>query len=144
MFEVFFHFFFDFRHFFLRICKPLKRKDLIEPSKWHHFFSIFGSQALTEQKKTLLLPHAWRNGRAVECGGLENRCTREGTGGSNPSFSARRKAQAFLPTILERCRSGRTGRSRKPLTRLPGSEGSNPSLSAKANRLFFNRFFYFR
>jgi hypothetical protein len=29
-----------------------------------------------------------RNGRAVECGGLENRCTFAGTGGSNPSFSA--------------------------------------------------------
>ena len=24
----------------------------------------------------------------VECGGLENRCSRERTGGSNPSFSA--------------------------------------------------------
>ena len=29
-----------------------------------------------------------RNGRVVECGGLENRCTLTGTGGSNPSFSA--------------------------------------------------------
>src|SRR5271169_2181896 len=30
----------------------------------------------------------------------------------------------------ERCRSGRTGRSRKPLSLLRGTEGSNPSLSA--------------
>ncbi len=30
----------------------------------------------------------WRDGRVVECGGLENRCTVTGTGGSNPSFSA--------------------------------------------------------
>jgi hypothetical protein len=29
-----------------------------------------------------------RNGRAVECGGLENRCPGNWTGGSNPSFSA--------------------------------------------------------
>lgn len=26
----------------------------------------------------------------VECGGLENRCTRKGTEGSNPSLSARK------------------------------------------------------
>src|SRR5258708_13545702 len=32
---------------------------------------------------------------------------------------------------MERCRSGRTGRSRKPLSSLRGTEGSNPSLSAK-------------
>jgi hypothetical protein len=32
--------------------------------------------------------------------------------------------------IAERCRSGRTGRSRKPLSLLRGTEGSNPSLSA--------------
>jgi hypothetical protein len=31
---------------------------------------------------------AWRNGRVVDRGGLENRCACEGTGGSNPSFSA--------------------------------------------------------
>ena len=31
----------------------------------------------------------WRNGRVVEGAGLENRCTRKGTGGSNPSSSAR-------------------------------------------------------
>ena len=29
-----------------------------------------------------------RNGRVVECGGLENRCPFTRTGGSNPSFSA--------------------------------------------------------
>jgi hypothetical protein len=33
-------------------------------------------------------------------------------------------------SIAERCRSGRTGRSRKPLSLLRGTEGSNPSLSA--------------
>src|SRR6516225_9465495 len=32
--------------------------------------------------------------------------------------------------FAERCRSGRTGRSRKPLSLLRGTEGSNPSLSA--------------
>jgi hypothetical protein len=30
-----------------------------------------------------------RNGRVVDRGGLENRCACEGTGGSNPSFSAK-------------------------------------------------------
>lgn len=29
----------------------------------------------------------WRDGRAVECGGLENRCGGDSTGGSNPSPS---------------------------------------------------------
>ncbi len=29
-----------------------------------------------------------RNGRVVDCGGLENRCPGDWTGGSNPSFSA--------------------------------------------------------
>ena len=29
-----------------------------------------------------------RDGRVVDGGGLENRCTRKGTGGSNPSLSA--------------------------------------------------------
>jgi hypothetical protein len=32
---------------------------------------------------------AWRNGRVVDCGGLENRCPGDWTGGSNPSFSAK-------------------------------------------------------
>jgi hypothetical protein len=30
----------------------------------------------------------WRGGRVVDGGGLENHCTRKGTGGSNPSLSA--------------------------------------------------------
>src|SRR5689334_25328684 len=30
-----------------------------------------------------------RDGRVVDGGGLENHCTRKGTGGSNPSLSAR-------------------------------------------------------
>ena len=29
----------------------------------------------------------WRGGRVVECGGLENRITCKGDGGSNPSLS---------------------------------------------------------
>ena len=37
-------------------------------------------------KKTLYLRR--RNGRVVDCGGLENRCPGDWTGGSNPSFSA--------------------------------------------------------
>lgn len=36
------------------------------------------------------------------------------------------------PAQTERCRSGRSGRSRKPLSLLRGTEGSNPSLSASA------------
>ncbi|KAF0182520.1 MAG: hypothetical protein FD164_1083 [Nitrospirae bacterium] len=31
---------------------------------------------------------SWRGGRAVECGGLENRCRGNLTGGSNPPLSA--------------------------------------------------------
>ena len=30
---------------------------------------------------------AWRGARVVESGGLENRCTRKGTVGSNPTLS---------------------------------------------------------
>jgi hypothetical protein len=32
--------------------------------------------------------HCWRGGRVVECVGLENRFTRKGNEGSNPSLSA--------------------------------------------------------
>ena len=32
-------------------------------------------------------PGFWRVGRVVECGGLENRCRRKMTGGSNPPLS---------------------------------------------------------
>jgi hypothetical protein len=38
-------------------------------------------------------PKQWRDGRAVEGGGLENRCTRKGTGGSNPPPSARARSR---------------------------------------------------
>ena len=43
------------------------------------------------------------------------------------------------PHILEGCRSGRTGRSRKPLTLVTGSVGSNPTPSAgnEKNLLIF-------
>ena len=41
------------------------------------------------------------------------------------------KVRILLPPhILEGCRSGRTGRSRKPLTLVTGSVGSNPTPSA--------------
>ena len=43
-----------------------------------------------------------------------------------------RGVDRIFPT--ERCRSGRTGRSRKPLSLLRGTEGSNPSLSAMRDR----------
>src|SRR6516165_4894545 len=46
--------------------------------------------------------------------------------GCDPVLIQRRPDSA----IAERCRSGRTGRSRKPLSLLRGTEGSNPSLSA--------------
>src|SRR6478609_3759381 len=50
---------------------------------------------------TLGLPRgARRGGRVVDGGGLENRCTRKGTGGSNPSSSAK----------LSRCHSVVCGR----------------------------------
>src|SRR6516162_11755208 len=48
------------------------------------------------------------------------------TSGEIPVLIQRRPNSA----IAERCRSGRTGRSRKPLSLLRGTEGSNPSLSA--------------
>lgn len=41
---------------------------------------------------------AWRDGRAAECTGLENRSTRKGTQGSNPCLSAP------LKTLAGRCR----------------------------------------
>ena len=48
------------------------------------------------------------------------------TSGEIPVLIQRRPNSA----VAERCRSGRTGRSRKPLSLLRGTEGSNPSLSA--------------
>jgi hypothetical protein len=42
----------------------------------------------------------------------------------------------------ERCQSGRMGRSRKPLTPLPGSQGSNPCLSANKNAAATQHFFF--
>src|SRR2546427_222978 len=38
--------------------------------------------------------HSWRDGRVVDGGGLENRCTRKGIGGSNPSPSANLRSSA--------------------------------------------------
>jgi hypothetical protein len=40
----------------------------------------------------------------------------------------------YLCTLKERCRSGRSGRSRKPLSCVSGTEGSNPSLSASEKK----------
>ena len=51
-----------------------------------HIFKAFNNYQIF-QKYILFLRH-WRNGRVVECGGLENRCPFARTGGSNPSFSA--------------------------------------------------------
>ena len=51
-----------------------------------------------------------RNGRVVDCGGLENRCPGDWTGGSNPSFSAKHSApfrlQAEGTFILRQCEPG--------------------------------------
>ena len=44
-----------------------------------------------------------RSGRAVECIGLENRRTCKGTGGSNPSSSARKMVGRLLPSGLFLC-----------------------------------------
>ena len=40
----------------------------------------------------------WRDGRVVDGGGLENRCTRKGIGGSNPSPSAIRRLSVTHPS----------------------------------------------
>ena len=44
----------------------------------------------------------WRDGRVVDGGGLENRCTRKGTGGSNPSPSDLRHTLASLAATVGR------------------------------------------
>src|SRR5204863_7468280 len=43
----------------------------------------------------------WRGGRVVDGGGLENHCTRKGTGGSNPSLSATLRSDLArrVPTV---------------------------------------------
>ena len=70
----------------------------------------------------------------------------KGFGGSNPSVSARAAKSRLhnektLPVgSKERCRSGRSGRSRKPLNALR-SKGSNPFLSAKFRQVFENQAF---
>src|SRR6266498_885070 len=48
-----------------------------------------------------------RDGRVVDGGGLENHCTRKGTGGSNPSPSANHSVKSSLQQ-LERGRSEST------------------------------------
>ena len=45
------------------------------------FSSVFNSQSS--------IPRVRRGARVVESGGLENRCTRKGTVGSNPTLSAK-------------------------------------------------------
>gem|GEM_PF-3459571 len=63
-----------------------------------------------------------------------------------PTFANTQTHTQFTPTpkptpASERCQSGRMGRSRKPLILLPGSQGSNPCLSAtdkkRRNAAFF-------
>ena len=44
-----------------------------------------GDRSLCERPTSML---AWRSGRAVECGGLENRWGRKALVGSNPTSSA--------------------------------------------------------
>jgi hypothetical protein len=66
---------------------------------------------------------ARRSGRVAEGGGLENRCARKGTGGSNPSSSA----------ADEIWRDGRAAEGTRLLSEYRAKssiEGSNPSLSA--------------
>ncbi len=41
----------------------------------------------------------WRDGRVVDCGGLENRCPGDWTGGSNPSLSADHSTP--VPSVTE-------------------------------------------
>lgn len=45
----------------------------------------------------LSLQTFWRDGRAVECGSLENCFIRKGNGGSNPSLSATLKQSVSNP-----------------------------------------------
>ena len=48
-------------------------------------------------KIKILLSLRRRNGRVVDCGGLENRCPGDWTGGSNPSFSAKTTRSSPAP-----------------------------------------------
>src|SRR5689334_16015705 len=65
-----------------------------------------------------------RDGRVVEGGGLENRCIRKGTGGSNPSLSARLRGR----------------RARRALRRLHrGARRSDLSAGRRRNALLVQR-----
>jgi hypothetical protein len=62
---------------------------------------------------------SWKDGRAVECGGLENRCPGDWTGGSNPSLSAKQKPLAkgvftFYPEALKFQFHKQKGEKKKP------------------------------
>ena len=56
-----------------------------------------------------------RDGRVVDGGGLENHCTRKGTGGSNPSLSASASARVTIQRGLRRDGFVDTIRSRRSL-----------------------------
>ena len=82
-----------------------------------------------------------RGARVVESGGLENRCTRKGTVGSNPTLSARvfRIANFELSSQFE-IRNSKFFRRGAGVAELAALEmlctgnctvGSNPTLSAK-------------
>lgn len=58
--------------------------------------------------KTLPSPPVRRGGRAVECGGLENRFTRKGNGGSNPSLSAKSGRVAAFESELGKAELARS------------------------------------
>ena len=75
----------------------------------------------------------WRGARAVESGSLLRSCIRKGTEGSNPSLSdffvpiaqldraldcgsKGRRFESSWARFLERCESGRIGRTRNPLS----------------------------
>ena len=58
---------------------------------------IMGFHALLlHEVQFLIYFYARRDGRAVECGGLENRWARKGSGGSNPSLSAKKNPSTSL------------------------------------------------
>ena len=48
-----------------------------------------------EKNSRIIASLPWRGARVVERGGLENRCTCEGTEGSNPSLSATLRSSNF-------------------------------------------------
>ena len=58
-----------------------------------------------------ILHISWKGGRVVECTGLENRSTRKGTVGSNPTPSAKNNIGSLpytkCPYNIKKARQGR-------------------------------------